>query len=134
MDDALDFSRLRALRREKPGTVMGLVRLAWPDIKAALERGHTLRVVHECLVEAGVPVAYRQLSAYIGRIERKNSPQRESPAVVQPVSPPDSERPAAERAPVAIAAADPLANVRERSKKPPGFHFEDEPADESKLI
>jgi hypothetical protein len=90
--------------------------------------------VHERLVDAGVPVEYRQLSAYIGRIERKSPPQGESRAVAQPVSPADSERPAAERAPAAIAAADPLANVRERSRKPPGFHFEDEPADESKLI
>jgi len=29
---------------------------------------------------------------------------------------------------------DPLANVRERTRKRPGFNFSDEPADEKKLI
>ncbi len=111
---------------------MGLVRIAWPDIKAALELGHTLRVVHQRLIEAGVQIEYRQLSVYIGRIERKSA----SPPAghVLPVlgQAKDPVRPAPR--PPQTAMADPLVNVRERAQKPPGFRYEDEPADESKLI
>lgn len=132
MNDVLDLSRLRALRKEKPDTVMGLVRLAWPDIKAALDRGHSLRVVQGRLVEAGIPVEYRQLSVYIGRIERQHAALTPSPA-----SPTRAEAPTKRPSPTKPKLAssdDPLANVRDRTGTPAGFHFDDEPADESKLI
>ncbi len=56
-----DLSRLRALRGEKPATQMGQVRWAWPDIKAALELGHSLKTIHQRLNESGIPIGYRTL-------------------------------------------------------------------------
>lgn len=43
-------SRLRALRAEKPTSQMGQIRWAWPEVKAALEHGHSLTTVHQRLV------------------------------------------------------------------------------------
>jgi len=64
-------TRLRHLSAEKPTTKMGQVRWVWADIQAALAAGHTLRLVHERLNEAGIGISYRTLSLYIGRLERE---------------------------------------------------------------
>src|SRR5579885_3626978 len=48
MDAPIDLNRLAALREEKPRSLMAYIRFAWPEIKAALERGHTLKAVHQC--------------------------------------------------------------------------------------
>src|SRR6188472_3329637 len=79
MNRKLDLSRLRELRNESPTTLMGMVRMAWPEIRAALDRGHTLKLVHARLNEAGVPISYRRLSLYLGRIRREGV--RELPPV-----------------------------------------------------
>jgi uncharacterized coiled-coil protein SlyX len=120
----LNVYTIRALRREKPTTVMGMIRAVWPDIRAALEHGHTLRVIHARLVESGIPVEYRQLSVYLRRLERK---QRR--VVTKSAASPTVESP-----PPHNHARDPLSNIRERTRKSTGFQFEQKPADESELI
>ncbi len=115
MTKEIDLSRLAGLRQEKPATLMGLIRLAWPDIEAALACGHTLKTVHERLNEGGIEIGYRRLSLYLGRLRRKG-------AVGEARRPPSRPK------------RDPLANVRDRTQRRPGFQFDDQPADESKLI
>src|SRR5256885_271185 len=54
----LDLRRLAAMQTEFPSTVIAQVRLAFPEIEAALERGHRLKDVHAALKEAGIEVGY----------------------------------------------------------------------------
>ncbi len=132
-----DLSRLRALRGEKPATQMGQVRWAWPDIKAALELGHSLKTIHQRLNESGIPIGYRTLSLYLGRVRRqgtgKPAPQmsgRSTSPIPRPADPEydagSSTKPSVKR--------DPLANLRELNRKRPGFHFDEGPPDLKKLI
>jgi hypothetical protein len=134
MDGLIDLNRLAALREENPRSLMAYIRFAWPEIRAALDRGHTLKAVHQRLQECGINIGYRHLSSYVGRLRQQD---RRSDMPSPPIAgrkagvaePP--ERPAAVRE---SNPNDPLANVRERTKKRPGFNFSDEPADEEKLI
>lgn len=103
---------------------MGMIRAFWPDIRAALEHGHTLRTVHARLVESGIPVEYRQLSVYLRRLERKH----------RKVVTKSAASPTVEAASPTSHARDPLSNIRDRTRKPSGFQFEQKPADESELI
>jgi hypothetical protein len=112
---------------------MAYIRFAWPEIKAALERGHTLKAVHQRLQECGIAIGYRHLSSYVGRLRQRDriaSGPGSRVAQATTVARPPAESVIAEKG----APNDPLANVRERTKKRPGFNFSDEPADERDLI
>jgi hypothetical protein len=129
----IDLNRLAKLRDEKPQSLMAYIRLAWPEIKAALERGHTLKAVHERLQECGITIGYRHLSSYVGRLRQRDRITGEPSSRVAEarlVARPSAEAVIAGKK----ARNDPLANVRERTRKRPGFNFSDEPADEKKLI
>ena len=43
----------------------------WPQVQEALKAGHTLRLVHQRLNMVGIPISYKLLSLYRGRIERR---------------------------------------------------------------
>ena len=127
MNHKLDLSRLRQLRNESPTSLIGMVRMAWPEIKAALDHGHSLKVVHERLTEAGVPITYRRLSQYIGRIRRGGEPAHVLPTASEP---PRNPAPAA-----ADQLNDPAANIRDRLiQNRPGLHLDLGPPDEDTLI
>ena len=136
--DSLDIarSRLRALRAEKPTSQMGQLRWAWPEVKAALEHGHSLTTVHQRLAEVGIEIPYRRLSLYIGRLRREEAENRE-PAPAAPAAlplGPISPRPTS---PVPIDDAgerDPLANLRKLSTARPGFQWDEAPPDKDKLF
>jgi hypothetical protein len=68
-----DLPRLRALCAEKPDTTMALVRAAWPQIRLALEAGHTLKRVCRELNHDGLTIGYKTLSAYVGRLCREQA-------------------------------------------------------------
>lgn len=75
---------LDALREEDPKKLVSLVRLAWPDIKAALDRGHSVKVIHERFTNGrgGAKISYRLFAMYVGQLRRENSertPGRTSP-------------------------------------------------------
>jgi hypothetical protein len=57
-----DIKRLRALQDEVPKTRIALVRLVWSEVKTALNRGHSLKAVHQRLADAGLDITYRRLS------------------------------------------------------------------------
>lgn len=134
--DELDLARLRALARKKPRTKAGQVRQAWPEIRALLDVGHTLKDVCAWLNEIGVEIGYARLSDYVNQLRRAQIDTRDSRSVLQAASPAAPATPqAAHTAGTEDAKPDPLANVRRSQAKRPGFQFRAaEPADEKDLI
>jgi hypothetical protein len=55
--------RLAALGEKKPRTKAAQLRMLWPEIKAALDRGHTLKAVCECLEADGIQMAQLLMAA-----------------------------------------------------------------------
>jgi hypothetical protein len=71
MNSQIDFSRLSSLAQEPPTTLLGCIRMAWPQIQAALERHVALKVIHQRLNEAGIPISYKLLCIYAGRLQQE---------------------------------------------------------------
>ena len=124
--DKRPLSPVEALARENPTQLMAQLRAFWPQVQEALKAGHTLRLVHKRLNMAGVPISYKLLSLYRGRIERrKKGPDRSpSPSTPLPVISPDGTPP----------AFDPMANFRAQEQKRRDWRYPSGPPDESKLI
>src|SRR5436309_1513550 len=124
----ISLSKLAGLRNENPKKLMRLLRRAWPDIKAALACGHTLRVVHARLQEDGVVMSYDLLACYVRRLRREDAAGKLNNA-----APPAEKAPEAEGATEGGAARDPMANVREfLVKNRPGFNYDGEILDRKK--
>lgn len=83
-------SRLAALREKKPARKSAQIRAVWPDIKAALDSGHSLKAVCECLEATGVTVTVPALAVYIGRIRKKGREIDRAPTPGNAVSSRDS--------------------------------------------
>src|SRR6516164_3543032 len=69
-------TRLAALREKKPRTKSAQVRALWPEIKAALGKGNSLKTVCDCLEADGIAITVQTLGSYITRI-RKRAPRIE---------------------------------------------------------
>jgi len=67
------FPRTEALAEEQPSSMMARIRLALPVIEAGLNAGHTLRTMHQCLNQDGIPISYKNLSLCRRRILRAKS-------------------------------------------------------------
>lgn len=144
-NDKLDLTRLRARLAEKPRTKAGQVRQAWPDIKALFDAGHSLKDIWIWLNEIGIEIGYARLSHYTGQLKRRD----QAAAAAEPgsnISQIGGLRDTA--APVSTDGAarertvpdqgvetvhDPLANIREREDRRPGFQYNSDP-DIKKLI
>ncbi len=107
----------------------------------ALDRGHSLRVICECLNADGVAVNEKTIAVYIGRMRKRGGQKTTGPSSVtpatdkMPVAP--MPTPVQTATPIELNAKkprDPLANVRERLAKRPGFDYRPELADPKKLI
>jgi len=129
-------TRLTALREKKPRTKSAQVRALWPEIKAALDKGHSLKTVCDCLEADGIAITVQTLGSYITRIRK-----RALPIEVGGERPVDDSAKTERRdaAPVASGAktakpSDPLANVRDRLGKRSGFDYRPELADPKELI
>jgi len=145
LNKQLDLIRLRDRLREKPRTKAGQVRQAWPDIKALLAVGHSLKDIWQWLNEIGLEIGYARLSHYIGQLRRRDDdaqleirePKTEPMGTVTEVF--TQPRPPLPREVAALIGGDhgkerdPLANVVERESKRPGFNYNAEP-DPKKLI
>ena len=144
-----DIKRLRALQDEAPKTRIALVRLVWSEVKAALNRGHSLKAIHQRLTDAGLDITYRRLSQCVSRLRREEKRFGLPPKVAgKPHVAPDPSAGSTrvgddrksrtevreEQRPVQPTTADPLADFRERTAKTRTFNFEPGPPDESKLI
>jgi hypothetical protein len=112
---------------------MAQLRAVWPDVERALNVGHTLRVIHRRLNQMGIPITYRRLTVYRGRLQREKEKSGRVLAKTQTVIPPiaaekdDGSGPASK-------AFDPLSNFREQEKKRVVWQYPSGPPDESKLI
>jgi len=133
-----NLSMLVALRNEEPKVLIRLLRSLWPDIRAALDRGHTLKVIHERLGQGGISISYRQFCTYVARLRREqgNSGTGQSVPNRDPVGTlmaqgmrPDPN------VPEPNGSIDPLANIRDRlGRNRPGFDYDDGLPDKNKLI
>jgi hypothetical protein len=131
LGDKRALSPVAELVSEKPATLMAQVRAVWPEVERALQVGHTLRVIHRRLNQMGIPITYRRLTVYRGRLQREKEKSGRSLAKAQAVIPP-------------IAAGadggsdsktfDPLFNFREQEKKRVVWQYPTGPPDESKLF
>jgi hypothetical protein len=133
-------TRLAALREKKPPTKAAQIRSLWPEIKAALDNGHSLKAIAECLAADGISVSVRSLSVYVERIRRSSvvtkkpmpPSQTDVGRDVIPGPSPDSAAVPVQENPK--ASRDPLANVRERQEKRSRFDYRPELADPKELI
>ena len=124
MADKHTPSLVAALSSEKPATLMAQLRAVWPDVQRASQVGHTLRVIHRRLNQMGIPITYRRLTVYRGRLQREKT---------KTVTAPVSLATEGEPAPVS-KAFDPLANWKAQEKKRVDWKYPSGPPDERKLI
>jgi hypothetical protein len=131
--DTKAASALAALAAEKPATLMAQLRAVWPQVEKALQMGHTLRVIHECLVQGGIPISYRRLTVYRGRIQRGKRPIGQSVRDSRIATAP---QPVAERQPPSVQKPfESLANLhKQMERERRNWTFPTGPLDESKLI
>ena len=128
-------TRLAALGEKKPGTKAAQLRLLWPEIKTALDKGHTLKAVCECLEADGLKMSIYTLGSYVARM-RRSLPETAQPFAAVPilstlrVGDGDRSNGNGEQQ----RSADPLANVRKSQAKRPAFDYRPELADPDKLI
>ena len=121
--DNRTISPVEALVREKPTHLMARLRGVWSEVEQALQAGHTLRLIHKRLNMAGVPISYKCLVVYRGRIERSKKAHGGFPKAPLPARLPDNTR-----------TFDPLANLRAQEQKRVVWQYPSGPPDESKLI
>jgi len=123
--DKRPLSPVEALAQENPTQLMAQLRAFWPQVQEALKAGHTLRLIHKRLNMAGVPISYKLLSLYRGRIERgkKEQARSVSPNTPLPIAPHSTP-----------PAFDPLANFRAQEQKRKDWKYPSGPPDERKLI
>ena len=73
MNTPINLSSLASLAEEQPSTLMGCIRMAWPHIRTARERKVTLKVIHKRLNDAGIPISYKLLAAYVARLQHESA-------------------------------------------------------------
>jgi hypothetical protein len=105
---------LHLLQSQRPVKPMSQVRWAWPEIKAALNAGHTLKVIHQHLCQDGIEIAYSTLARCVSRARCEQTGR--NPRAGALAGHPEHQllKPQA----LAIATFDPLANAMEALSKP----------------
>ncbi len=113
---------------------MAQLRAAWPQVQEALKAGHTLRLIHKRLNMAGVPISYKRLSSYRGRIERRNRTTAQPASQIVEKTSLVFAQPAEPAGDHSKLDFDPLANLRMQEQKRVGWQYPSGPPDESKLF
>lgn|SRR5689334_12084346 len=121
MSDVPPLPNLRKLLSERPMTKMGQIQAAWPEIREALQTGHTLKSICERLRADGVEIQYKRLSEYIGRLRRRSKHHDAHVAS----APPQAEK---SRGGLSLVAdrrieSDVTANLRGRLDRRSGFAY-----------
>jgi hypothetical protein len=86
-----NFKHLRRLAAERPKTKAALIRMLWPEIKQALNAGHTIAEVLGALEKDGVEINYSTFRNRIARLKKKDiaetkqSDSDSAEAVIEPV-------------------------------------------------
>ena len=128
--------RLAALCEKKPNRKAAQIRALWADIKGALNNGHSLKTVCECLEAECIPISVATLGSYITRIRRKEGAQATGELIptrfgTDPTRPDPANQFAGRKL---ETNPDSLANLRQREASRPTFDYRPESADPSKLI
>lgn len=130
-------ARLAALREKKPPRKAAQIRDLWPEIKAALDNGHSLKAVCDCLEADGISITVQTLGSYITRMRKKSVPvERPRSADADEMPQPESNthpvtKPTGSKL---KKPPNPLANVRDRPGGRSAFDYRPELADPKKLI
>lgn len=133
-------ARLAALREKKAPTKAAQIRALWPDIKAALDSGHNLQSVCECLEADGLIVTPRSLASYVSRIRKSSTTVDRALGAPSPVRADTLSKEERRKSLAQVAdqkpeqSRDPLANIRDRQGKRSGFDYRPELADPKELI
>jgi hypothetical protein len=151
------FAGVVALREENPTRFVNVIRNGWPEIKAAIDQGHTLKVIHQRLVKNGVRINYRWFTRCVQQLLGKPRKGRdESPEIAPqitargrgekgddstPATPLQTTRHGTETASAVESQEtpdahpdDPWANIRHRlHDNRPGFQWDEDVPDTNKL-
>lgn len=110
--------RLAQRRGKRPDTKSGQIRALWPEIRAAIAEGQSLKSIRQWLEEeGGVVVTVQSLGSYLTRIRRK-----------------EQLRPVPQTAPASPVEPTESKGVPRAQKKKHRFEYPPGPPDESKLI
>jgi hypothetical protein len=144
-----DFHRadpihLIALPGRRPSRKSAQIRWLWPEISEALAAGHTIGDIRRELALDGLEISYSNLRTHVARLRKSHPHQPTVNRRAEPPAPPPTNVPAGAQLAVpptnptsrAAEAApyDPIANLRDRLTRRPGFEYDDRPPDEKKLI
>ncbi len=134
-------SRLAALGEKKPRTKAAHLRMLWPEINAALERGNTLKAVCECLEADGVKLTVSSLGSYLTRLRRNAVKAAPVPKTGRTPTSTDAGKQSLRHSSKDVnesiadqSPPDPLSALRKRQAKRPAFDYRPELADPDKLI
>ena len=139
-----DPLHLSALPAHRPARKSAQIRWLWPEISEALAAGHTIGDIRRELALDGLEISYSNLRTHVARLRKSNPLQpivnRHAVPTVPPAASVQAGAPLADpptkptsRA-AAVAPYDPLANLRDRLTRRPGFEYDGRPPDEKKLI
>jgi hypothetical protein len=139
-----DSAHLGTLSKRKPATKSAQIRWLWPEIRAALAAGHSIGDVRRELALDGIQISYSKLRTYVAQLRRAH-PQDTSPDCVPEPGVAASNGPSVEitssawvtrpaTSSITPPVYDPLANLRERLTRRPGFQYDGRPPDEKELI
>jgi hypothetical protein len=128
-------SRLAALGEKKPSRKSAQIRALWPDIRTAIENGHSLREICDCLKDDGITISATTLGSYVARIRKKQATETPTLRKSAPLQPAGRNADQPEGAPIrSDPPRDPLKNIRERAADRSVFDYRPELADPAKLI
>src|SRR5262245_57907939 len=108
-----DVSKLRMLQQEEPPRLSKLIRTIWPEIRAAIVRGHSLKVIRNRLEEIGISIRYNTLAVYVNRLRREDKSRRGGESASREEKNRTAARDVREGDEGDAAVTDPLANVRD---------------------
>jgi hypothetical protein len=139
-----DPIHLSALPAHRPARKSAQIRRLWPEISEALAAGHTIGDIRRELALDGLEISYSNLRTHVARLRRSRPLQpivnrHDAPTAPPPTNVPAGASPAVPPTNPASCTAeaapyDPLANLRDRLTRRPGFEYDDRPPDEKKLI
>jgi hypothetical protein len=138
-----DPIHLNALPAHRPARKSAQIRRLWPEISEALAAGHTIGDIRRELALDGLEISYSNLRTHVARLRRSLPLQPIVNRHDAPTAPPTNVPAGASRAvpptnpssrTAEAAPYDPLANLRDRLTRWPGFQYDDRPPDEGKLI
>src|SRR6185437_1633766 len=131
-------ARLAALREKKPPRKAAQIRGLWPEIKAALENGHSLKAVCECLEADGISISVQTLGSYITRMRRESVPV-DNPEPRRSASSGELSKPRSSGQSITQPSdsepkksLDPLTNLRDQRGRRSAFDYRPELADPKK--